>query len=274
MGLPLNQQKIAEEVALLRLQRRREQAALDAEGRGRHGKALQRWTAVILAVGTVLGTMFTLGDQYFKLLEVRTQSIRIGLDQKLIDLTNTLVDPKAESEKRAAAAVLLSSFGGQAIPVLLLRLRSTPDPEPIYESLALVRWHEDEASAWWRFAGGRRAERFEDTLLDEAERVLGSGEVLDAEHWSSDRPAHTLANFTNLLGRGLIQIRKERAETVLRETLKQLRSRQTSEELSANSFTADKAVCDALQRLGMDPKDSDAMFCEALSGPPVEGASP
>ena len=212
---PLRRQKLLEETRLLRLQRRREEAALGAAGDPATGRGFKEHLAVITAAVTVIGGLLAVGLQYHQLLDAQTRAARTEVDQKLIELSSRLHDPGADAEQQANAALLLSYFGRTAAPLLLLRLRTAEDPEPILDGLALLRQHEKNSNRWWCFGCAQREEWFEDRLIEEAEKVL------DLDRWSPDEPETGLVNFSRALGR-LVELEKEPARRILRDAQREM----------------------------------------------------
>lgn len=124
----LEREKLAQEISLLKSQVETQ----SQEKKTTRYKNFQNWFSTL----TVVCTVVTVGIQSCQYLDQRQKQYEVQVDQQMLELERDL--SAADLGQRSRAALMLSAYELNAVPILLSHLRITNDPSPVIESLLLI----------------------------------------------------------------------------------------------------------------------------------------
>jgi len=133
--LALEGRKLEQEVRSIELQVETDQRRFESESAQRRLGTIREWTSLGLTFATVISVAVALVVQLGDFLERSRKSYEVDMSEKFVALVDKLHagGPAAED-----AAILLSAYEDDAVPVLIQVLRRAENPEPVIDSLRLI----------------------------------------------------------------------------------------------------------------------------------------
>lgn len=133
----LEKQKLQAEIEEIKLKIEQGKKRLDFEQKDASKEHLRSWAAIIISFVTIATGAITIGQKAYTFLSQNAQTQRIKINQDMIKLVDEL--RTGDEGARENAAMLLSAYGMEVVPVLLKNLESYSNPEPLIESLKEIK---------------------------------------------------------------------------------------------------------------------------------------
>jgi len=144
-GLPgaekeeLEKQKLQAEIEEIKLKIEQGKKRLDFERKDTSKEHFRSWATIIISIVTIAVGGATIGEKVNTFFSQSTQTERVKINKDMIGLVKEL--KSNDKDERQNAALLLSAYEKEAVPVLLKNLESSDQSESIsiIESLKLIK---------------------------------------------------------------------------------------------------------------------------------------
>jgi hypothetical protein len=133
----LEKQKLQAEITEINVKVEEAKKRLDFERKDASKEHIRSWAAIIISFVAIATGAITIGEKAYTFLSQNAQTQKIKINQDMINLVDQLRSP--DEAKRDNAAMLLSAYEMEAVPVLLRNLQSSSDPEPLIASLKEIK---------------------------------------------------------------------------------------------------------------------------------------
>ena len=177
----LEKQKLQIEIEEIKLKIESERNKIESEKNKGFRENLRSWATAILAFLAVGSGIVTLWIQSETFLRQKEREQNFVLNKEMI----TLVDQLNENDirKQENAAILLSFFKKDAIPILLMNLERSQNPKATIESLKLIKENRE-----------KKPQEVLDPLIKSARKIFSASEIAD------DKDLLAFSNFVEALG--------------------------------------------------------------------------
>ncbi len=134
----LEKQKLEAEIKEIELKMLAEKSKIELEKKISFRENLRGWVTLLIAIGTLITGGFTIGKKTYSSLTSSATQNEVKVTNEMIELVNKL--SASEGAGRDYAAVILSSYGEEAVPILLKSLEwSGENPETLIDALKLIK---------------------------------------------------------------------------------------------------------------------------------------
>ncbi len=134
----LEKQKLEAEIKEIELKMLAEKSKIELEKKSSFRENLRGWVTLLIAIGTLITGGFTIGKKTYSSLTSSATQNEVKVTNEMIELVNKL--SASEGAGRDYAAVILSSYGEEAVPILLKSLEwSGENPETLIDALKLIK---------------------------------------------------------------------------------------------------------------------------------------
>lgn len=196
----LEKKKLQAEIDEIELRIESDQGKIDSERKNALKDNIRRWTALVMGFITIISGIVAIWINSSTFLAQKKKEYEFNINREMIILVQQLSSGK--KYERDNAAILLSAFEKDAVPILLNNLDRRDSPEATIESLKLISEKEGVTN------------EVLDPLIKRAE------EVFDREYRKSDVEYTSIINYV----KALEKLGKEKENDVL-ELLNEVRKK-------------------------------------------------